>query len=422
MFLGEESKCVDTTGYCFRTGFWDSELVSTHRCTVSAPQADCVDTQTDCVGTTGYCFRTSFWDSELVSTHRWTGKVVSDVHARQSFPSLTSHDMAAASLLPLQSPPLQGLHGEAGTAGVGGLLRPTHCGLVRVSGRASAGGRSGRARPLHRETVPEETVAEGKRCFPQSLPRDPKTFLPTISPFQRFSRSNVSVDHVNPGRGGHTESTSHGDRKLCSTRLENSSPGRRNAYVSTIQNRHSETVDKTLVSQNFVPGSKFHRGANGYKTPIRNGHSETLVAPLLPHAIRCHFRVEKPSFCTPKLQFRPTISPFQMFSHSNVTVDHVNFGNVFVDHVNPGRGKHMESASHGDRKLCLTRRENSSPGGWARAADAIAYGHPFAQTGITFRSVIGIIYKTPIQNRHSETLVASLLPQAIRHHFGAEKP
>ncbi|MQL69607.1 hypothetical protein Taro_001893 [Colocasia esculenta] len=54
--------CVDTTGYCFRTGFWDSELVSTHRCTVSTPQADCVDT-------TGYCFRISFWDSELASTY-----------------------------------------------------------------------------------------------------------------------------------------------------------------------------------------------------------------------------------------------------------------------------------------------------------------------------------------------------------------
>ncbi|MQL81839.1 hypothetical protein Taro_014312 [Colocasia esculenta] len=30
----------------------------------------CVDTQVDCVDTTGYCFRTGFWDSELVSTHR----------------------------------------------------------------------------------------------------------------------------------------------------------------------------------------------------------------------------------------------------------------------------------------------------------------------------------------------------------------
>ncbi|MQM05730.1 hypothetical protein Taro_038557 [Colocasia esculenta] len=64
----------------------------------------------------------------------------------------------------------------------------------------------------------------------------------------------------------------------------------------------------------------------------------------------------------------------------------------------------------GDRKLCSTRHENSSldrkygytniadivrrpnfsPGVWSRAADAIIYKHPFSQTGITFRSVIGI--------------------------------
>ncbi|MQL96104.1 hypothetical protein Taro_028779 [Colocasia esculenta] len=68
------------------------------------------------------------------------------------------------------------------------------------------------------------------------------------------------------------------------------------------------------------------------------------------------------------------------------------------------------------------RRPNSSPGARSRAADAIAYGHPFVQTGITFRSVVGIAYKTPIRNRHSVVLDATLLPQAIRRHFGVEKP
>ncbi|MQL81924.1 hypothetical protein Taro_014394 [Colocasia esculenta] len=58
-----QANCVDTTGNCCRTGFWDSELVSTQRWTVSTPLADCVDT-------TGYCFRTDFWDSDQVSTHR----------------------------------------------------------------------------------------------------------------------------------------------------------------------------------------------------------------------------------------------------------------------------------------------------------------------------------------------------------------
>ncbi|MQL96525.1 hypothetical protein Taro_029189 [Colocasia esculenta] len=97
-----------------------------------------------------------------------------------------------------------------------------------------------------------------------------------ISPFQRFSRSNVSLDHVNPGRGGHTKLAGHGDRKLCSTRRENSSPSHR--------------------------------------------YGCTNIADIVTH-----------------------------------------FGNVSLDHVNPGQGSSTESASHGDRKLCLTRHENSSP-------------------------------------------------------------
>ncbi|MQM17986.1 hypothetical protein Taro_050971, partial [Colocasia esculenta] len=54
-----------------------SRSVSAHRQTVSTPQAlssnwasetaDCVDTLADRVDTTGYCFRTYFWDSHLVS-------------------------------------------------------------------------------------------------------------------------------------------------------------------------------------------------------------------------------------------------------------------------------------------------------------------------------------------------------------------
>ncbi|MQL77521.1 hypothetical protein Taro_009943 [Colocasia esculenta] len=56
-----QADCVDSTCNCCRTGFWDSELVSTHKWTMSTPLADCVDT-------TGYCFRTGFWDSDLVST------------------------------------------------------------------------------------------------------------------------------------------------------------------------------------------------------------------------------------------------------------------------------------------------------------------------------------------------------------------
>ncbi|MQM04692.1 hypothetical protein Taro_037488 [Colocasia esculenta] len=122
------------------------------------------------------------------------------------------------------------------------------------------------------------------------------------------------------------------------------------------------------VSKNSVPGPKFHHGAcvlvhrlsyplgktqifvraairTARESPIRNRNFEPVI--------RRRFGVEKPSFRTPKLRFRPTISPFPRFSHCNVS----------LNHVNPGRGNHTESAYHGDRKLCSTRRENCSPGG-----------------------------------------------------------
>ncbi|MQM08170.1 hypothetical protein Taro_041024 [Colocasia esculenta] len=70
------------------------------------------------------------------------------------------------------------------------------------------------------------------------------------------------------------------------------------AYVFTIRNRHSDTVDSALVSRNSVPGPKF--------PPER-------------------------------------VSDFR-------------------DYANRWRGPHAEPPSHSDRKLCSTRREISSPG------------------------------------------------------------
>ncbi|MQM19929.1 hypothetical protein Taro_052945, partial [Colocasia esculenta] len=85
------------------------------------------------------------------------------------------------------------------------------------------------------------------------------------------------------------------------------------------------------------------------------------------------------------------------------------------------------------------RHPNSSPEAWSRTADAIAYGHPFAQMGITFRSIwehdhrryshplrfiptpsvkelgitfrpgIRIVYVTTIRNRYFETVDKALV-------------
>ncbi|MQL82982.1 hypothetical protein Taro_015482, partial [Colocasia esculenta] len=38
-------------------------------------------------------------------------------------------------------------------------------------------------------------------------------------------------------------------------------PGIEIAYMTTIRNRHSETVDRALILRNSIPGTKFHRGA-----------------------------------------------------------------------------------------------------------------------------------------------------------------
>ncbi|MQM20956.1 hypothetical protein Taro_053986 [Colocasia esculenta] len=73
-----------------------------------------------------------------------------------------------------------------------------------------------------------------------------------------------SLDYAIRWRSPHAEPPNHNDRKSCSTRREISSPAKELgitfrtgigiAYVTTIRNRHSETVDKALVLRNSVPG------------------------------------------------------------------------------------------------------------------------------------------------------------------------
>ncbi|MQM01738.1 hypothetical protein Taro_034509 [Colocasia esculenta] len=69
-----------------------------------------------------------------------------------------------------------------------------------------------------------------------------------------FYISNVSLDYVNHWWGHNAESTYH-ERGITFR------PSIRIAYVTTIRNRHFETVDRTLVSRNSVSRPKFHPGA-----------------------------------------------------------------------------------------------------------------------------------------------------------------
>ncbi|MQL98022.1 hypothetical protein Taro_030713, partial [Colocasia esculenta] len=85
-------------------------------------------------------------------------------------------------------------------------------------------------------------------------------------PYSKVFGNSDSLDYANRWRSPHAEPPSHSYRKSCSTRREISYPAKELgitfrtgigiAYVTTIRNRHSETVDKALVSRNFVPGPK----------------------------------------------------------------------------------------------------------------------------------------------------------------------
>ncbi|MQL78759.1 hypothetical protein Taro_011202, partial [Colocasia esculenta] len=140
---------------------------------------------------------------------------------------------------------------------------------------------------------------------------------------------------------------------------------------------HSETVDKALVSRNSIPGPKFAPGA-------------CVLVHRLPY---------------------PPVGRGYLFAQGSEPPARPQFR----------IGTSTRSVKGRIRRFPV-RRPNSSPGARSLAADAIAYGHPFAQTSITFRSVIEIAYKTPIRNRHSEALDGTLFPQAIRCCFGVEKP
>ncbi|MQM21834.1 hypothetical protein Taro_054879, partial [Colocasia esculenta] len=193
-----------------------------------------------------------------------------------------------------------------------------------------------------------------------------------------------SLDYANRWQSPHAPPPSHSHRKSCSTRCEISSPNRVYgcpnivdivtpsglfpplqkessitfrtgigiAYVTTIRNRHSETVDRALVSRNSVPGLKY---------------------------------------------------PPERVSDS-------------LDYANRWRSPHAPPPSHSHRKSCSTQREISSSGrvyGCPNIADIVTPSGLFPplqkESGITFRTDIGIAYVTIIRNRHSMTVDRALV-------------
>ncbi|MQL87494.1 hypothetical protein Taro_020030, partial [Colocasia esculenta] len=135
----------------------------------------------------------------------------------------------------------------------------------------------------------------------------------------------------------------HGDQKSCSTRREISSPAKELgitfrpgigiAYVTTIQNRHSERS----------VGRWFRRipfwGRNTAPEPV----------------------------------------PFDRTGISVRT-------GVGTAHEAPIQNRHFDLVGKRSHSEISGAAQNSSPGARSRAVDAIAYRHLFAQTSITFHS------------------------------------
>ncbi|MQM23244.1 hypothetical protein Taro_056306, partial [Colocasia esculenta] len=94
-----------------------------------------------------------------------------------------------------------------------------------------------------------------------------------------------------------------------------------------------------------------------YKTTIRNRHSETLDASLLP---------------------KLTISPIPSFCGSSDS----------LDYGNRRQSPHTEPACHGDQKSRSSHREISSP------------AVPFDRTRISVCTRVGTAREAPIRNQH----------------------
>ncbi|MQM07372.1 hypothetical protein Taro_040214 [Colocasia esculenta] len=107
-------------------------------------------------------------------------------------------------------------------------------------------------RNRHSETIDKDLNRHSKMVDKALVSRN-SIPGPKFPPERVFFGISDSLDYANRWRSAHAEPPNQSDRKSCSTRCEISSP----AYVTTIRNRHSETVDKAVVSRNSIPGPKF---------------------------------------------------------------------------------------------------------------------------------------------------------------------
>ncbi|MQL82984.1 hypothetical protein Taro_015480 [Colocasia esculenta] len=179
------------------------------------------------------------------------------------------------------------------------------------------------------------------------------------------------------------------------------------ACVTTIRNRHSETVDKALVSRNSVPGPKF--------PPER-------VSDSLDYANRWRSPQAEP----PSRSDRKSCSTRHKISSPGIGIAYVTtIRNRHSETVDKRLPRLRESLAKPRRGAAQSQRSevvfNSTrdllPRSWIWVAEHRRYSHPLRfiptpsskQLGITFRTGMGIAYVTTIRNRHSEMVDKALV-------------
>ncbi|MQM23036.1 hypothetical protein Taro_056097, partial [Colocasia esculenta] len=123
------------------------------------------------------------------------------------------------------------------------------------------------------------------------------------------------------------------------------------AYVTTIQNRHFETVDRALVSRNSLLGPKFPRSmCTSTPTAVPSGRMWIFIRPRLPRL--CESLADPTRGATQSQRSEVVFNSMQDLLPSSDS----------LDYANRWRSPHAEPPSHSDQKSCSTRREISSPG------------------------------------------------------------
>ncbi|MQL75147.1 hypothetical protein Taro_007522 [Colocasia esculenta] len=208
-------------------------------------------------------------------------------------------------------------------------------------------------------------------------------------------------------------------------------------YVTTIRNRHSETVDSTLVLWNSLPVAKFPPERVYYYSDCRTLRSDSLDYVnrwRSPHAQLPSHNDQKS--CSTRREISCPAKELGITFRTGIGIAYVttirNWHSEMVDSALVSRNSRLprlrESLAEPTRGAAQSQRldvvfnsaRDLHPRSWIWMHEHRRYSHPLRfiptpslkELGITFRPSIGIAYVTTIQNRHSETVDRALISSA----------